>query len=146
MFGRKPDRIDFGGKKIEIPKLTVAKWRLLFDRIEILPSVLLNIFSARNSSDFTATIVAGTGLIIDEVVELISALTGYDPQWIEENVTHTELIDFITNTVQKNDLVEAGKKFRAAFGKMLPLASNAASPSTNGSSTAPSDLASANDN
>ncbi|MFC5528469.1 hypothetical protein [Cohnella yongneupensis] len=113
------DYIDFGGNRIEIPKLTIAKWRLLFDRVETLPSILINIFSSRNSSNFSATLIAGLGLVLDEIVELVSVLTGREREWIEENVDHNELIEFITKTAEKNDFASAVKKFSAAFGKWV---------------------------
>lgn len=129
------DVINFGGKSVEIPKLTIAKWKLLFDRIETLPSVLLNVFSARNTSDFSATLVAGLSLVLDEVVELVAVLTDLDKEWIEQNVDQNELIDFIAKTVEKNDLSAAVKKFRGVFGNLMARAVRNTSPSANGSSS-----------
>lgn len=134
------DFIDFGGRRVEVPKLTIAKWKLLFDQIETLPQILLNVFASRNTADFTPAIVAALGLALDEVINLVAALTGLEPEWIEENVTHTELITFIERTVKKNDLQEAAKKFRAAFGKWATALSAAVNnqSSTTGSSNAQS--------
>ncbi|WP_217597172.1 hypothetical protein [Cohnella sp. GbtcB17] len=136
------DYIQFGGKQVAIPKLTIAKWKLLFEHIESLPMIIINVLAARRTADFTATVVASLGMTLDEIVRLTAVLTELEPEWIEDNVTHDELIEFLTRTASKNNLQDAAKKFRAALGKWkAPGAANDPLASPNGSSTAPSDSA-----
>ncbi|SEM81836.1 hypothetical protein [Paenibacillus sp. OV219] len=113
------DFVMFGEKRVDIPKLTVAKWKALFGKVETLPQLLLDVIASRQTSDFTATVLVGIQMAFDEIVELVAVLTELEPAWIEENVDHNELIQFISRTVQRNNLNEAAKKFLAPFGKLL---------------------------
>ncbi len=133
------DTIDFGGQRVQVPKLTIKKWRMLLDNIQTLPQIFIDVLMARGSSDFTATVTAALSVALDEIIELVSVLTELDKEWIEENVDHNELLNYVEKTVQKNDFAEAGKKFRAVFGSMIPSAAfRSPSPSMNGSSNVPS--------
>ena len=108
----------FGDRKVEIPKLTVGKWEKLFEQIEALPQLLVSVFTARGTSDFTATAIVAASIAMDEIVGLVACITELDREYIKDNVGLTELMDFIARTVKKNDLVEAAKKFQAVFAKL----------------------------
>jgi hypothetical protein len=114
----KDDHVYFGDTKVEIPKLTVAKWKALFETIETLPSLIVNILAAKGSKDFTATAVVASSLALDEIVKMVSAVTGLDVEFIENNADHNDLFDFIVKIAKKNDLGEAAKKFQNALGLM----------------------------
>ncbi|MFD2330669.1 hypothetical protein ACFSR7_15560 [Cohnella sp. GCM10020058] len=144
MFGFKKsasEQISFGGRQVKIPKLTIAKWRALFEQIETLPQIIISLLAARNTPDFTATVVAALGMTLDEVVRLTAALTELEPEWIEANVTHDELIEFLTSTAKRNNLQEAAKKFRGALEKWKAPSAAKVSASPIGSSSVQSDLA-----
>lgn len=114
---RRGEVVPFGGEEIEVPKLTIEKWKLLITQIETLPSLIVNVLSAKDQTDFAVTVTAAAELAIDEVVRIVSVLTGKDPEWIEANVDLKEMIGFISATAKKNDLVEAAKKCRAALSR-----------------------------
>ncbi|MFD2334727.1 hypothetical protein ACFSR7_36250 [Cohnella sp. GCM10020058] len=135
------DQVAFGGRQVPIPKLTIAKWRALFEQIETLPQIIISLLSARNTPDFTATVVAALGMTLDEVVRLTAVLTELEPEWIEANVTHDELIAFLSSTASKNNLQDAAKKFRGVLGKWKAPSAAEVSASPNGSSNVQSDLA-----
>lgn len=114
---KRGETVLFGGEQIEVPKLTIEKWKLLISNIETLPSLVINVLAARDTSDFTANVVAAADLAIDEVVELVAVLTDKSPEWIEKNVDMKEMVNFISATAKKNDLVDAAKKCRAALSR-----------------------------
>lgn len=107
------DGVFLGDKLVEIPKLTPAKYKLLFGRIETLPQVIAHIVSARGKSDFMSTALIGVDIALDEVVEVIAILTGIESEYIRENVGINELTTFIVQTLEKNDLSATIKNFRA---------------------------------
>lgn len=111
------DCVYFGEERVEIPKLTVGKWQLLFENIETLPQLLLNILSARGSDNFTAVLMVGLSVALEEVVSLTSVITGLSEDFIRDNADHNDLIDFIVKTIKKNNLNEAAKKFQAVLSK-----------------------------
>lgn len=128
----------FNEKRVEIPKLTIEKWKHLIAKIETLPSIIMSIFAARSSSDLSVYVIAALDAGLDEIVDLVSVLTDIPSEWIMKNVGLNELLDFIEKTARKNDFGEAGKKFRAVLGKFIPETARRAFPWTNGSSNAPS--------
>ncbi|WP_308637721.1 hypothetical protein [Paenibacillus silvisoli] len=113
------DYVMFGEKRVEIPKLTVQKWKALFGKVETLPQLVLDVLSSRQTSDFNAKLILGIEMALDEIVELVAVLTELEPSWIEEKVDHNELIVFVAKTIQRNNLNEAAKKYLAPFGKLL---------------------------
>lgn len=110
------DCVYFGDTCVEIPKLTVAKWKALFEAVETLPRLLVNVLSARGTDEFVASAVVATSLALDEIVKVVAVLTGLDPKFIEENADHNEIIEFIVKTAQKNDLERAAKNFQSVLG------------------------------
>lgn len=111
-----------GDKRVEIPKLTVAKWKALFTAVETLPQLILSVLSAKGSPSFGATAVVAASMALDEAINIVAAITGIEAQYIEDNASLTELVDFIAKTARKNDLHEAAKKFRAVLGRFAKTA------------------------
>lgn len=126
MFKRKKDTdfVYFGEQKVEIPNLTVGKWKLVMENLESLPQLLVNVLAAKGTDDFTARLVVGTSIALEEVVTLVAVVTGLDEQFIDDHADLNSLVDFITKTVKQNDLNEAAKKFRAMFAKINKAAEN----------------------
>lgn len=129
MFKRSKEEqefVYFGEQRVEIPKLTVGKWKLLTENLESLPQILINVLSAKGTDNFTASLVIGVSMAIEEVVTLVALLTGLEEEFIYNNADHNDLIAFITKTVKKNNLTEAAKKFPAMLAKAnKPAESNA---------------------
>ncbi|MET3846876.1 hypothetical protein [Paenibacillus sp. OAE614] len=111
------DFVYFGEQRVEIPKLTVGKWMVLFENIETLPQLIVNVLSTRGTDHFTASLIVGISLALEETVMLVAGLTGLDEAFIKDTADHNDLIDFIMKTVKKNDLSEAAKKFQAVLAK-----------------------------
>ncbi|MFC4103598.1 hypothetical protein [Paenibacillus xanthanilyticus] len=116
LFNRQSeDHVFIGEKRVAIPKLTIAKWKALFEVIEGLPQVIVSVLSTRQSDDFVTTAVVGASLAIDEAVRVVGVLTDLEPAYIEENADLNELIGFIVATAKKNDLANAAKNFQAVL-------------------------------
>lgn len=131
----KPNTVKLGDKRVPIPKLTIAKWKLLFAEIGSLPNIISDVLQARDTVSFSATLTVAFEMAADDVLRIVSVLTDEPVEWLEEQADPVQIIDFIVATANYNNLGEAAKKYRAAFAKWM--ASPAApmvepSPSTNG--------------
>jgi hypothetical protein len=116
------DAVYFGDVRVEIPKLTIRKWESLFNTVESIPQLIVNVLAAKGSADFTATLVVAAGMALDEAVKIVAAITELDAEFIKDNAGLTELTEFIAKTAQKNDLSAAAKKLQAAFERFAKTA------------------------
>lgn len=114
------DHVYFDDLKVEIPKLTVAKWKKLFQTVEDLPRLIVSVLEARarGTDDFVATVVVATTMAFDEIVKLVSVLTDIPAEEIENKADLNELIDFLKKTAEKNNLDEAAKKFQSVLARL----------------------------
>ncbi len=104
------DSVVIGDKTVPVPKLTIAKWRQLFDVVEALPQIAITMLAARGSEQFTATVMAALQLVADEAIRIVSVLTELDAEYIEEHATINDVLEFIRLTAEKNDLELTLKK------------------------------------
>jgi hypothetical protein len=104
-------------KKVEIPKLTPNRWKQLFEKVDMLPGLIVQVLLAPKK-DFYSTVIQAIDIALDEITETISILTEVDVEYIRENVGVNELIEFITKTVKRNRLGEASKNLRSLLPKM----------------------------
>jgi hypothetical protein len=110
------DFVQLGDKTVKVPKLTPEKYKALFERIESLPAIIVNVMSARKSADFAATAIVGAGLALDEAVSIVAVLADVDADYIAKNADLNEISEFIRAALEKNDLQRALKNFRAVAG------------------------------
>lgn len=109
-----------GDKLVEIPKLTPAKYKLLFGRIEALPQIIARIVASRGDGDFISTALIGVDIALDEIVEVIAALTDVEAEYIRNNAGIDEITTFIVRTLERNDLATTLKNFRAVLSAINP--------------------------
>jgi len=122
------DYVILGEKSVKVPKLTVEKWKALFERIEALPQIIVNVLAARGTDDFAATAVVGANIAIDEAINIVAVLADVDADYIEKNADANEITDFIRATLEKNDLQRAIKNFRAVLGQFRTVAPSGGKP------------------
>ncbi|WP_339241404.1 hypothetical protein MKX40_10645 [Paenibacillus sp. FSL R5-0517] len=113
-----PDHVFFGDKRVEIPRLSVGKWLSMMERVETLPQLIANAVSARNTEMFLPTLMVGSLLAMEEAISLIAVLS----EASEDEVREADLVqlhDFLKYTIEKNNLEEAAKKYRAAIQSVM---------------------------
>ncbi|MDR7237117.1 hypothetical protein [Neobacillus drentensis] len=103
-------------KKVDIPKLTPERWKKLFEKVDLLPGIIVQVLLAPKK-DFYSTILTAVDMMIDEVVEVVAILTEIDAEYIKKNVGIDELIEFITKTVKKNQLTGMVKNLQSLLPK-----------------------------
>jgi hypothetical protein len=99
-------------KKVEIPKLTPDRWKRLFEKVDMLPGLIVQVLLAPKE-DFYTVVVSACQLALDEVTEMVSLLSDIDVEYIRKNVALHEIIEFITRTVKRNKLDEIGKNLKS---------------------------------
>ncbi len=109
--------VTIGSKPVTIPKLTIAKWQELFGVIESLPRLALTVLATKHSDQFVPAIVAAAGLAIDESVRIVAVLTELEPDYIRNEATPNEIIEFIRLTAERNDLEQTLKNVKAVLGR-----------------------------
>lgn len=105
-----------GEKRVKIQKLTIAKWRQLFEVVEKLPGLIIQILTAPKE-DFYAYVITAMDLAFDEVAQIVSVLSGLDVKYIEENVGVDELFEYFSRTVKHNRLEDVAKNVKSLLPK-----------------------------
>lgn len=105
------------GKRVEVPKLTFAKWKQLDEVLANFPGLILSVMTAEQG-DMTAYIVEAVNIARDDIAEIIAILSGLDRKRIEEEASIAEIIEFLTLVVKRNDLAKVVKNVRSLLPKM----------------------------
>lgn len=103
-------------KKVEIPKLTPDRWKQLFETVDMLPGLIVQVLLAPKE-DFYSTVVSVIQLAIDEVTEVIAVLSDIEVEYIRKNVGLHEIIEYLTRTIQRNKLGEVSKNLKSLLPK-----------------------------
>jgi hypothetical protein len=105
-----------GDRRVKIEKLTIVKWRQLFEVVDKLPGLIVQVLSAPKE-DFYSYVVMALDLAFDEVAKIISVLTGLDVEYIEENVGVDELVEYFAKTIKRNRLEDVAKNVKSLLPK-----------------------------
>lgn len=103
MFGLRKDSVSLGNKRVQVPKLTRSKLKLLTDHIGTIGEFLVKLFLTPPESRATF-IVAGADITIDEIYELTSILSGLSVDYLDEHAGLAECAEFLKLTWEKNDM------------------------------------------
>ncbi|MGM0776911.1 MAG: hypothetical protein ACQEXE_10455 [Bacillota bacterium] len=99
-------------KKVEIPKLTPDRWKKLFEKVDMLPGLIVQVLLAPKK-DFYTVVVSACQLALDEVTEIVALLSEVEVDYIRKNVALHEIIEFLSKTVQRNKLDEMAKNLKS---------------------------------
>ncbi|WP_240390609.1 hypothetical protein [Bacillus sp. Y1] len=105
-----------GEKRVRIEKLTINKWRQLFEVVDKLPGLIVQILTAPKD-DFYAYVITALDLAFEEIALIVSVLSGLDVDYINENVGVDELFEYLAKTVKKNRLEDVVKNAKS----LLPM-------------------------
>jgi hypothetical protein len=108
----------FHEKKVEIPKLTPDRWKQLFEKVDMLPGLIVQVLLAPKENFYTVVVTA-CQLALDEVTDIVSLLSDVDVEYIRKHVALHEIIEFITRTVQRNKLDEMAKNLKSLLPKKI---------------------------
>ena len=105
-----------GEKRVKIEKLTIVKWRELFDTVDKLPGLIVQVLSAPKE-DFYTYVITAIDLAFEEVAQIISVLSGLDVEYLQENVGVDELFEYLFRTVKRNRLEDVAKNVKSLLPK-----------------------------
>lgn len=105
-----------GDKRVKIEKLTIAKWRELFEVVDKLPGLIVQVLTAP-SDDFYAYVVTALDIAADEITKIVSVLSGVDSEYLQENVGVDELFEYLAKTVKRNRLDGVVKNVQSLLPK-----------------------------
>jgi hypothetical protein len=118
MLFKRSDTVKIGEKSVPVPKITIKKWRELFESIEMLPQLILSIFNVP-ATERAGYIVVVIRESFSEVVRVTSVLTGIDEEYIEEHATLNDLVAFYGATIKANDFGGLLKNVQGVLGSVV---------------------------
>lgn len=101
-----------GNKKVEIKKLTPNLWKKLFETIDRLPGLIVQVILAPKE-DFYSYVISAAEIAMDEIVQVVAVLSSIDEDYIKENAGLDELIDYLVKTAKKNNLQDTLKNVKS---------------------------------
>ncbi|KMJ58076.1 hypothetical protein AB685_14815 [Bacillus sp. LL01] len=101
-----------GEKRVSINKLTPNRWRTLFETIDTLPGLILQVIAAPQEN-FHAYLISACELAMDEIVKVVAVLSDIDEDYLNEHVGVDELVDYLTRTFKRNNLGETIKNVKS---------------------------------
>jgi hypothetical protein len=105
-----------GDKRVRIEKLTIARWRQLFETVDKLPGLIIQVITAPQD-DYYAYVLSALDIAFEEVAQVVSVLSGVDVDYIVDDVGIDELIDYLARTVKRNRLDNVVKNAKS----LLPM-------------------------
>ncbi|MBO1515055.1 hypothetical protein [Metabacillus bambusae] len=105
-----------GEKRVEIKKLTPNLWRQLFETIDKLPGLIVQVLLAPKE-EFYSYMVSVCQIAMDEFIEIVSLLTGLEKEYIDDKVGLDEIITFLIRIIKRNNLGEVAKNLKSLLSK-----------------------------
>ncbi|MEK4157596.1 hypothetical protein NYE27_21105 [Paenibacillus sp. FSL R10-2779] len=97
-----PNVVQLGDRTVKVRKVPVGQWRELFAAVNMLPELVMGVMSAPAESR-AAYLFAFIEHALNDIVQVVSVLTGFEPEWIEENVAPDELMAYFTAVARVNN-------------------------------------------
>jgi hypothetical protein len=110
------NKMYLGKKRVDIAKLTPKLWRELFETVDKLPGLIMQVILAPKE-DFYAYVLTACEVALSEVIEVVSVLTGLDTEYVEENVGIDEIVLFLIKTAKRNNLDDVTKNLKSLLLK-----------------------------
>lgn len=113
------DSVVFGADKtepktVQIKKITIGQWQRLFDVIGALPQLIINVLTAP-PKDRTAYAVVAIQESFQDIISTVSVLTGIEEEWLIDNVSLDELLEYFVKTAKKNNFDVIIKNVRSVL-------------------------------
>lgn len=101
-----------GDKRVRIEKLTIVKWRQLFEAVDKLPGLIVQILTAPQEN-FYEYVLTALDLALEEVAQVVAILSGVDFDYIVEHVGIDEQVEYLAKTVKRNRLDTVAKNVKS---------------------------------
>lgn len=116
---KKYGKLYIGEKPVQIKKIAITQWKKLFNEtIDILPMLIVNLINTPQENRInylTATI----DRFLDDAVSIVSELTGIEVEYIHENCSLDQLLEYFVQMAKLNDFSGVVKNFKSVLSLSL---------------------------
>jgi hypothetical protein len=113
----KKDHAFLGDKEVKIRKLTPALWKELMSVVDQLPGLILHTLMIPRDGNFNKTLLMVVHELMDDIIKIVSVLSGLDEKYLQENAGFDEIVKYLTLTFQKNDFSSVIKNVKSLLPK-----------------------------
>lgn len=113
------DTILLGNKKAEVKKLTPALWKKVFGALDNIPGIALTLMQVPKQ-DLTAYLIQAFDMALDEMLEIISLISGIDKKYLHDDAGMDDLVEYVYLTVKKNRIDQMSKNLGSLLKKPNP--------------------------
>lgn len=106
------DTILLGNKKAEVKKLTPAIWKKVFGALDNIPGLILSLLQAPKQ-DLPAYLIQAFDMSLEEMLDIISVVSGIDKKYLHDNAGLDELVEYIYLTIKKNRIDQTAKNLKS---------------------------------
>lgn len=112
----KETEIMLGERKVEIEKVTPKDFKKLFGVIDTLPNLVVNVSRAPEGQEM-AYLFTAADIGMDEVISVVSVLTGIDEDYLSNECGMDEIVDYLVKMVEFNSLEKLAKNVKSLLPK-----------------------------
>lgn len=93
--------------EMDVPVITPHLAKKIMEKADILPGVIFSVITSyRPESNYLAGLFVAIEVAMDEVTEIVAILSGLELEYIREEVSLTEIIEYLTKVVKSNRFEE----------------------------------------
>lgn len=106
-------------RTVKVRKIVVGQWLELFGAVQSLPQLIIGALGAR-PEERAAYVVVAIEQSLEEVVRVVSILTGLDSEYLIKNAAADELFEFFMETAKVNNFSALLKNVQGVLNLAKP--------------------------
>ncbi|NMH68616.1 hypothetical protein HF072_07455 [Bacillus sp. RO3] len=110
------NEVYLGEKKVQIRKVTPLLWKEMFGLLDKLPGLVMQVVLAPKN-DYYQTLLVALDVAFDEVLEVVSLLSGIEKSYLEGNAGIDEIVLYLSKMAKHNNLGETAKNLKSLLSK-----------------------------
>jgi hypothetical protein len=111
--------VKLGEKRVRIEKITYEKWVILREVVDKIPGLVIQIWLSRGDA-FYKTVYAAIDIAFEEIIQVISILSGIDEEYLKKNAGIDEVFNYFVKTAKKNDFYNIIKNGQSLLQSLNP--------------------------
>ncbi|WP_178023018.1 hypothetical protein [uncultured Paenibacillus sp.] len=110
-------------RTVKVRKIVVGQWLELFGAVQSLPQLIIGALGAR-PEERAAYVVVAIEQSLEEVVRVVSILTGLDTEYLIKNAAADEVFEFFMETAKVNNFGDLLKNVQSVLSLAAPAAAD----------------------
>lgn len=106
--------VKIGGKSVKVKKIVVEQWRDLFGAVHAIPHLILGLIE-RPLEERATFMLFALEQALDDVLDVVHTLTGFDKEWLEKNASLDELVAYFIAVAKMNNFAESLKNVQGVL-------------------------------